>query len=182
MDGSPYSSVFDAAVEGVLADEGGYSDNRADRGGPTNFGISQREYPKLDIKNLSRDEAIAIYYRDYWLKFSIDKLPASISAKILDLAVLMGPHSAIQCLQNALRACGVEIVQDGVIGVQTSRASGVVETNFAVARSKTPPALTFTSPLLAAIRSEAAGDLRFRVGMNAKFGQFARGWTDRAYR
>ena len=32
----------------------------SDPGGETNWGISKREYPDLDIKNLTRDEAKAV--------------------------------------------------------------------------------------------------------------------------
>ena len=39
--------AFDAAVEIVLAHEGGLADDSADPCGITNFGISLRSYPEL---------------------------------------------------------------------------------------------------------------------------------------
>jgi lysozyme family protein len=56
-----YSPDFLKAVEIVLEHEGGYSNARGDAGGETKFGISKREYPNVDIANLTRDDVIAIY-------------------------------------------------------------------------------------------------------------------------
>ena len=59
-------AAFEAAVADVLGEEGGYVNNPADPGGETNWGISKRAYPNVDIKNLTRDDAKAIYLKDYW--------------------------------------------------------------------------------------------------------------------
>jgi lysozyme family protein len=69
-----YPSEFLTAVERVLADEGGYVCNPSDPGGETNFGITKRSYPDLDIKGLTREDAIAIYWRDWWTKYGFDRL------------------------------------------------------------------------------------------------------------
>ncbi|MGB6555138.1 MAG: glycosyl hydrolase 108 family protein [Candidatus Binataceae bacterium] len=98
-----YSSEFLAAVSRVLEDEGGTENAPDDPGGITRFGISAREYPTLDIANLTRADAIAIYYRDYWRPFGLDAAPGPIAAKVFDLAVNIGPSHAIGCLQRALR-------------------------------------------------------------------------------
>ena len=57
---------FETAINRILSHEGGYVDNPADPGGRTQWGISQRSYPNLDIKSLTRDQAIALYERDFW--------------------------------------------------------------------------------------------------------------------
>ncbi|NOU11403.1 MAG: hypothetical protein HOO98_15500 [Nitrospira sp.] len=57
---------FTKAVEGVLQREGTFSDQLTDRGGKTNYGISQKQYPNLDLASLTRERAIEIYRRDYW--------------------------------------------------------------------------------------------------------------------
>jgi len=101
-----YSPEFLTAVERVLAFEGGYSSNPDDPGGVTNFGISARSHPGLDIAALTRDAAIEIYWRQWWLRFGFARLPAAAAAKTFDLAVNIGAGCAIQCLQRALRACG----------------------------------------------------------------------------
>jgi lysozyme family protein len=69
-------ALFDAAVASVLRHEGGLSDPPDDPGGLTNMGISLRSYPHLGregILNLTRDDAIEIYRRDYW-----DGIPAHL--------------------------------------------------------------------------------------------------------
>jgi lysozyme family protein len=45
-------TYFDKSIPYILAHEGGYSNNLNDAGGETNFGITKRVYPHLDIKNL----------------------------------------------------------------------------------------------------------------------------------
>jgi lysozyme family protein len=113
---------FAAAVDYVLANEGGYVNDAADPGGETNFGISKRQYPLLDIRNLTRDDAIAIYKRDYW-----DHVPgfaqlasSRVATKFFDVYVNMPPAVAVRILQMALR--GIQagpIVVDGQFGAQT---------------------------------------------------------------
>ena len=58
---------FDEIIEKVLEHEGKYSNDSDDLGGETNFGITKRFYPDIDIKNLTKEEAIDIYYKDYCL-------------------------------------------------------------------------------------------------------------------
>ena len=59
-------SKFDACLAFTLSWEGGYVNNPADPGGETKYGISKRAYPKLDIANLTLEQARDIYYRDYY--------------------------------------------------------------------------------------------------------------------
>ena len=60
---------FDEIIEVVLHHEGGYVNDPKDPGGETNYGISKRAYPDVDIKNLTEDGAKDIYRRDYWEKY-----------------------------------------------------------------------------------------------------------------
>lgn len=113
-----YSSEFNYAVGEVLREEGGYVNDPRDPGGETKYGISKCAYPKLDIAKLTKDEAIAIYHRDYWLAAKCDQLPPALGVVVFDAAVNQGVSRAIQMLQSAI---GVTV--DGVIGPQTlSRA------------------------------------------------------------
>ena len=88
----------DEAINRVLEREGGFVDDPADRGGRTNFGISQRAYPDLDIANLTRDEAARIYKRDYWDFIGADDLPENIREIAFDTAVNQGPGFARRAL------------------------------------------------------------------------------------
>jgi len=120
---SNYPAAFERAVARVLVDEGGYADNPSDPGGATKFGISKREYPQLDIAALTRADAVAIYYRDWWQRYRYSQLPGPVAAKVFDLAVNIGPAHAVRCLQRALRACGRRLAEDGALGRATAIAA-----------------------------------------------------------
>ena len=160
-----YPAEFLDAVSRVLKDEGGFVDNGADPGGETKFGISKRSYPHLDIRNLTRDDAIEIYFRDWWERLHFDQLPAGIAGKVFDLAVNMGAHAAFVCLQRATRACGRLVVEDGILGDATRVA--VLD--------------CYPAALLAALRSEAAAYYRELAARNGRDQEFLRGWLNRAY-
>jgi lysozyme family protein len=81
---------FNTAVALVLKHEGGLVDNPQDPGGLTNFGISKRAYPSLDIANLTVDDAKAIYQRDYWKPFMEQEVDQRIANCALDCAVNQG--------------------------------------------------------------------------------------------
>lgn len=102
----------------MLANEGGYVSNPVDPGGETNFGISQRSYPLLNIKELTRDEAATIYQRDYW-KF--DQLASQrVATKLFDACVNLGPTQAVRLLQVSLG--GIQagpVIADGKFGPDT---------------------------------------------------------------
>jgi len=106
-------SNFERAIIPVLRHEGGYCNDEHDPGGETNFGICKRQYPDLDIKNLTEDEAIEIYRRDYWRRY-MDLMPYEVGAKLFDASVNMGHSQANRLIQ---RACGE--VDDGIIGHST---------------------------------------------------------------
>jgi lysozyme family protein len=111
-------SNFDEAIGFVLSNEGGLSNDPADPGGLTNFGISQKQYPALDIRNLTREDAVQIYQDDYWNKFQYGDITSQrVATKVFDAAVNMGPVRAIRLLQLA-----VNVQADGVLGVQTIAA------------------------------------------------------------
>jgi lysozyme family protein len=165
-----YTPEFLTAVSRVLADEGGYSSNPADPGGATSFGISARSHPGLDIATLTRDAAVNIYWREWWLRFGFARLPGALAAKSFDLAVNMGAGNSVVCLQRALRACGIAVVEDGVIGAATALGAARAD----------------AAALLAAFRSEAAGYYRVSAALargRRKDGdrEFLKGWLNRAY-
>src|SRR5690606_31556608 len=81
------------------------------------WGISKRSYPALDIKRLTRAQAVEIYRRDFWLAQQCDKLPPAIAFQLLDAGVNHGRGNAIRWLQAA-----VGVTQDGAIGPVTLAA------------------------------------------------------------
>lgn len=114
-------SRFEDAIDFVLANEGGLSNNSADQGGLTNYGISQAAYPNLDIRNLTLEDAKAIYLKDYWRYEAIAS--QRIATKLFDAHVNMGPVRAVRQMQLALGAIEVgPVVADGIIGSHTVEA------------------------------------------------------------
>lgn len=109
--------VFDRAVEFVLSEEGGYANDPRDPGGETKYGISKRAYPHLDIKNLTKEQAKQLYYKDYFQPIRpLVKDNPKLAVAVFDAAVNMGVGTAIRLVQKAL---GVK--EDGVIGPVTLR-------------------------------------------------------------
>ena len=63
----------------ILGHEGGLSDNPKDPGGLTKWGISQRSYPHLDIRNLKVEEAVEIYKRDFLRPLKADQYSGGVA-------------------------------------------------------------------------------------------------------
>lgn len=112
---------FKLAIAKTLAYEGGYNNVAGDAGGETNFGISKRAYPNVDIKNLTFEKASAIYERDYWKAIGCDQLISQeVAESLFDCAVNMGVSRAAKLIQTAE---GVN--PDGIIGKQTISAINI---------------------------------------------------------
>lgn len=94
--------TFDDAFDRLLGHEGGYVNNSRDPGGETNWGISKRSYPNLDIKNLTREQAAAIYRRDFWNRINGDRLYDGVAYQLFDFAVNSGFETVIRYYQRAL--------------------------------------------------------------------------------
>lgn len=106
--------TFEDAIEFVLKYEGGYVNDPDDPGGETNFGISKRAYPNLNIRILTLEEAIAIYRNDFWNPAKVSEMPPEIRLLVFDTAVNMGVGSTVRMLQLLL-----DLKQDGVPGEKT---------------------------------------------------------------
>lgn len=127
--------AIDVLIDGLLDREGGYVNHPADRGGPTNFGITQ-DVARANgydgsMRLLPREEAAAIYRRLYWLRPRFDRiaeLSPAIAAELFDTGVNMGPAVAITFLQRALTALNrggadfPDLVPDGRAGPATEAA------------------------------------------------------------
>jgi lysozyme family protein len=103
-----------------------------DSGGLTRWGISQRAYPTLDIRNLTLEQAAAICRRDYWTPIRGYQLAEQrIGSKLLDMAFNMGVKTAVMILQSALNThCQPRadlLTEDGKIGPRTLQATNAAE-------------------------------------------------------
>lgn len=149
-------SPFDFCVELVMTEEGGLVEHPNDPCGLTNFGISQRAYPKLDIRALTPDDAKALYKRDYWTPIRGDDLPPALALLMLDCAVNQGTGTAIRLAQEA-----ADVRIDGVLGVMT----------LAAAQQQMPGILQ----RFAALRA-----WRYEINRNEEV--FGKGWFRRLFR
>ncbi|MBK5202097.1 MAG: hypothetical protein JJE45_00045 [Prolixibacteraceae bacterium] len=108
--------VFMKCIEVILKNEGGLVDHPQDPGGLTNMGIAKKSYPDLDIKNLTRNEAIEIYHKDYWNKMNLLGIhDENLVLQIFDMGVNAGIRTAIKMIQRI-----VEAEADGYIGPETT--------------------------------------------------------------
>ena len=115
---------FNEIIDQVLEHEGGYVNDPEDLGGETKYGITKRWYPKIDIKNLSLEDAINIYYNDYWKPSKAEYLPEEIRATYFDMCVNMGQKQAVKTLQETINSIELtRIAEDGIIGPQTIQHS-----------------------------------------------------------
>lgn len=119
--------VFQKTVERVIEREGGYVNHPNDPGAETNMGISIRAHPKEDIKNLTKERAIEIYHRDYWIPSKVEELPTKIKETYFDMVVNMGQRRAVKVLQEACNSKKCGLVVDGLIGPKTIRASKKID-------------------------------------------------------
>lgn len=127
---------FDIAIERLLSHEGSYSANPKDPGNwtggrvrvgelkGTKFGIAANTYPTLDIKNLTRDQAKAIYRRDFWDAIRADQLQFALAFQLLDGAINSGIGQALRWVQRA-----VGVADDGAIGPVTLAAIKAADRN-----------------------------------------------------
>lgn len=91
---------FDQAFDRVIGHEKGYVNDPRDPGGETNWGISKRSYPGVDIKVLTKEGAKAIYLRDFWNP--IGNADPAIKFQVFDFAVNSGIQTAVRKLQAAI--------------------------------------------------------------------------------
>ena len=108
---------FDTAIERVLSHEGGYVNNPADPGGETQWGISKRSYPAVNIKTLTREKAKEIYKRDFWDPVAAKVTDSALCFQVMDAAVNHGSDNATRFLQRA-----VGVADDGHFGPASAAA------------------------------------------------------------
>lgn len=113
-----YTAAFWLAFTRTVGSEGGYVNNPKDPGGETKFGISKNAYPNVNIAALTRDDAMAIYFRDYWTALQLDNLASMIAFQVFDAAVNHGLKVAVILLQSAVGA-----TVDGSLGPATITAA-----------------------------------------------------------
>lgn len=168
---------LERALVDLFGHEGGLVNNPADPGGLTKFGISQRAYPKVDIKALTLESAASIYARDYW-----DATPAGavgtydLAYAIFDAAVNSGPKQAVKWLQQTLGAAA-----DGSWGPESKAALNAFI--FGGIPGGTANLSTAISDYIADQREGILGArltaIRLIAQTNMKWSDFGKGWARR---
>lgn len=132
----PSVQPFEDALKFVFKWEGEYSDIAGDTGGKTMYGITEAVFnawrdaqglTNKTIKQLTKEDAKAIYWSNYWLLARCGQFQRPLDLVMFDAAVNHGPGGAARILQRALNALqdsvkppgAVKLSVDGGIGAKT---------------------------------------------------------------
>ena len=120
---SPDEAFAHAFQLTVMELEGGakVTDDPADDGGLTKWGIALKEHPELtreQLLHMTLADARAFYRRKYWDPMHGDELPSGLALLAFDMAVNPGPHDCVRWLQQA----GAIAPVDGIFGPHTLAA------------------------------------------------------------
>ncbi|WP_170412933.1 holin-associated N-acetylmuramidase [Ruegeria atlantica] len=115
----------------IVGREGGFVDDPDDPGGATKFGVTVHTMRRLgldlsgdgvvdrvDVRRLSKAQAIDIFVRHYFELPRLALLPAIIQPSVFDMYVNAGAQ-AVRILQRLLREMRFNVAVDGVVGPQT---------------------------------------------------------------
>lgn len=132
--------AFNEALSKTLQYEGGYSNNPADSGGPTNFGVTQAVARASgytgDMKDYTVQAAGVVYKSKYWDIINLDAVDvmhAKLASELFDYGVNAGPATAAKALQEALNLLNEngklfpDMVVDGAIGPGTLGAVKILD-------------------------------------------------------
>lgn len=113
-------------IDAIIRREGGFVNHAADRGGATNYGITQQTLAEYrghpvsvdDVRNLTEDEARRIYADRYITRPGFDRIThPALMGLVVDCAVNHGPDRSARWLQQA-----AGVVVDGAVGPVTLAA------------------------------------------------------------
>lgn len=114
------------ALRLIFGHEGGYSNVKTDRGGPTKYGITHatlaahrgvKSVTAAEVKAMTLAEAEEIYRKSYWTQSGGDVLPVGLDFAAFDFGINSGPGRAVKVLQQTLG-----VTADGKIGPRTLAA------------------------------------------------------------
>lgn len=123
-------------IDRILDTEGeAFTDDPADSGGPTKWGVTEDEARAYgytgDMRDLTRDQAFEIYARRYWDAVRGDDLAAlseAVAYEVVDAGVNMGQARAVSFLQRSLNVLNLggklyaDLKADGLAGPITVAA------------------------------------------------------------
>jgi lysozyme family protein len=117
---------FEECLKFTLQFEGGFVNNPADPGGPTNLGVTQatlssflgRQATIAEVQALTPEKVAPIYRHRYWDNVQGDQLPLGVDLAVFDFGVHSGPSRGAMSLQRVLK-----LADDGQIGPVTIAAA-----------------------------------------------------------
>ena len=124
---------FEKIFDYLLKVEGGYSNDKHDKGGKTKYGIIEEEARKFgykgDMQDLTKDFAKNIYLKKYYLGNKLDKvLNDKVALSVCDFIVNSGAWGAKKA-QAALNELGFDLRVDGILGEKSLAALNEVDEN-----------------------------------------------------
>jgi lysozyme family protein len=168
-------TIFERALDYVFENEGGFSNDLEDHGGPTKFGITiselrgwrRKPVSIKDVRNMNIDEAKAIYKSKYWDTMDLDQIihPGSAIA-MFDIGIVRGVGIPPKYAQRICNNHGSSLLVDGFIGPLTIAAINELEQALFVREFSSMSRAGFSSI----------------VANNPNQSVFERGWRNRAQR
>ena len=124
---------FERIFDYLLKVEGGYSDDKHDKGGKTKYGITEEDARdfgyKGDMQDLTKDFAKNIYLKKYYLGNKLDKVVNDkVALSVCDFIVNGGAWGSKKA-QAALNELGFDLRVDGILGEKSLAALNEVDEN-----------------------------------------------------
>lgn len=124
---------FERIFDYLLRVEGGYTDDKNDKGGKTKYGIIEEEARRDGYKGHMRDMTLSIardiYNKKYYHKNGLDTLKSDkIALSVCDFIVNSGNWGAKKA-QAALNELGFDLRVDGILGEKSLEALNKVDEN-----------------------------------------------------
>jgi lysozyme family protein len=172
--------TLDTILNELIEREGGYTNNPADRGGPTRYGITEKTARRHGyggpMENLPLDKAKEIYTDEYWTLpnfVTVARFSEDVAVRLFDFGVNAGPGTSAEMLQTALNALGAKLAVDGQIGDGTVAALKKYYSN--VKRRNDD----LTAVLVGLVRAQQAIHYCKLVEANQSQEEFLFGWLKR---
>lgn len=163
-------SNFDDAFLYTVSNEGNYTNDPNDSGGPTNFGITIGDLSRYvgrpatvgEVKGMTPDTAKIIYKKWYWDTLALDHVNSKgVAMAIFDQGLVRGISTIAIAVQNL-----VSVEADAHIGPITLAAINAHN----------------AKDLIPAIEAQAERAFRAIVNVHPKDKAFLNGWLNRAHR
>lgn len=168
-------SIFDDAFAYTVGNEGAYSNDLHDSGGPTKYGITihdlsvylGRPASVQEVKDMAIEVAKEIYAKRYWKAMACDQMHApGIAMCMFDIGVVRGIGVPPKYAQNICNAHGSALIVDGQIGPKTLAALNEID----------------QAAFIRDFSAMAEAGFRAIVAHNPTQSVFLRGWVNRARR